>query len=154
MTNELHALATNNTWDLVPLPIGKKAIGSKWVFKVKIKADGTLERNKARLAAKGYTQEFGIDYQESFSPVVKMTTIQCLIATAAHKHWPLFQLDINNAFLHGDLHQEVYMIPPEDLSHPPNTVCKLKKNHYMDSNKLLVNGLRSFIMNSFIKDLL
>lgn len=130
MQCELDALHQNNTWDLVPLPPHKKAIGSKWVFKVKLKADGSLERYKARLVAKGYTQEYGTDYQETFSPVVKMTTIRCIISVAAHRRWPLFQLDINNAFLHGDLHEEVYMLPPEGLSHPPNTVCKLKKSLY------------------------
>ena len=130
MTSELQALEANNTWTLILLPPSKRAISSKWVFKVKLKADVTLERYKAHLVAKGYTQEFGIDYQETFSPVVKMTTIRCVITTAAHKYWPLFQLDINNAFLRGDLHEEVYMVPLEGLIHPPNTVFRLKKSLY------------------------
>ena len=130
MQQELAALHQNNTWDLVPPPPGKKTIGSRWVYKIKLKSDGSLERYKAPLVAKGYNQQYGIDYQETFSPVVIMTTVRCLIALAASRHWPLFQLDVNNAFLHGDLHEEVYMRVPEGLNTPPNLVCKLKKSLY------------------------
>lgn len=97
MQSELNALTQNHTWDLVPLPPGKRLVGCKWVFKLKLKADGSLERHKARLVAKGFTQEHGIDFHETFSPVVKMTTIRCIIALAASKHWHLHQLDVNNA---------------------------------------------------------
>ena len=106
MHKELEAL-NNNTWEIVPLPLEKKAIGSKWVYKIKLRADGSLERYKARLVAKGYNQQYGIDFQETFSPVVRMTSIRSLIALAAHRKWPLFQLDINNTFLHGDPFEEV-----------------------------------------------
>lgn len=130
MDQELKALSDNKTWEVVDLPLGKKAIGCKWVYKVKLNSDGTLQRYKARLVAKGYTQEFGIDFQETFSPVVKMSTIRCVIALAASKQWNLHQLDVNYAFLHGDLKEEVYMMMPARINNPEHKVCKLKKSLY------------------------
>ena len=122
MHKEIEALEDNKTWSLVPLPKGKKPIGSKWVYKVKLKADGSVERLKARLVAKRFTQKYGVDYFETFSPVIKMTTVRCLIALAASKNWALHQLDINNAFLHGELREEVYMKAPEGIFNPNNLV--------------------------------
>ncbi|GAU37804.1 hypothetical protein TSUD_276210, partial [Trifolium subterraneum] len=128
---ELTALEKNNTWKLVSLPPHKHSIGCKWVFKLKLHASGTIERYKARLVAKGYTQTEGIDYLDTFSPVVKMTTIRMLLAIAASENWPLYQLDVNTAFLHGDLNEEVYMQPPPGLAlSNPNLVCKLQRSLY------------------------
>lgn len=130
MQKELQALESNHTWNLVPLPPGKKAIGCKWVYKVKLKSDDSLERCKARLVAKCYNQKFGIDYEETFSPVVKMVTVRCLVALAASRKWDLFQLDVNNVFLHGDLKEEVYMRPAPGLFVGSNLVCPLVKSLY------------------------
>ncbi|KAG7574150.1 Integrase catalytic core [Arabidopsis suecica] len=136
MNEELKALEGTATWEICSLPSGKHSIGCRWVYKVKLNADGSLERYKARLVAKGYTQQEGVDFVDTFSPVAKMTTVKTLLAVAAAKKWSLHQLDISNAFLNGDLEEEIYMtLPPgytakdgENL--PPNAVCKLKKSLY------------------------
>ena len=112
MQFELAALKANNTWFLTPLPPRKQAIGCRWVYKIKCKSDGSLERYKARLVAKGYTQLEGIDYHDTFPPTTKMATICCLLALAAAQNWSLHQLDVHNAFLHGDLSEEIYMSLP------------------------------------------
>lgn len=131
MTQEFTILHNNDTWSLMPLPAGKKAIGCMWVYKIKHKADESVERYKARLVVKGYTQHHGIDYTKKFSPVVKMTIVRILIAIAAKKQWDMYQLDINNAFVHGDLHEEVYMDVPSGLDVPhAGLLCKLNKFLY------------------------
>lgn len=91
MEKEITALNNDHTWDFVVLPKGKKAIGCKWVYKIKKNVDGSIERYKAILVAKGSTQKYGIDYHETFSPFVKMSTIRCLISLVASRHWKLFQ---------------------------------------------------------------
>ncbi|MCO5597772.1 hypothetical protein L7F22_051854 [Adiantum nelumboides] len=132
MDEEMAALDVNETCELVPLPEGKKSIGCKWVYKVKHNADGNISRYKARLVTKGYAQMYGIDYEETFGPVAKMLTVRTVIAVAASKGWLLHQMDVKNAFLHGDLQEEVYMEQPqgyEDVKHP-GYVFKLKKALY------------------------
>ncbi|MCO5548280.1 hypothetical protein L7F22_001737 [Adiantum nelumboides] len=101
MDEEIVALDVNKTWELMPLPKGKKAIGCKWVYKVKHKADGTIERYKARVIAKEYAQTYGIDYEETFAPVAKMATICTVIVVAIAKGWFMHQIDVKNAFLQG-----------------------------------------------------
>lgn len=132
MIKEIQALESNNTWTLTTPPPGKHPIGCKWVYRIKLNSDGTIERNKVRLVAKGFSQIEGIDYKETFAPMAKMVTVRALLAASVHHNWYIEQLDVNNAFLHGDLHEEVYMIVPQgyNASLPPNTVCKLNKSLY------------------------
>ena len=128
---KLEALQQNHTWSMVPLPPGHKPIGCNWVYKIKYKSDGTIERYKARLVAKGYTQIEGVDYQETFSPTAKLTTLRCLLTVASSRNWYIHQLDVQNAFLHGDLNEVVYMTPPPGLRRQgENIVCRLNKSLY------------------------
>lgn len=129
---EINALEKNDTWVITDLPAGKRPVGCKWIFTVKYKADGSVERLKARLVAKGFTQSYGIDYLETFAPVAKLNTIRILLSLAVNLDWYLYQLDIKNAFLNGDLEEEVFMEVPQglDLNLTGNKVCKLKKSLY------------------------
>ena len=108
----MQALDDNGIWDLVPLPIGKKAIDCRWVFAVKFNLDGSIVGLKARLVVKGYAQTYGFDYSDTFSPIAKLTFVRLFISLIASYDWDLHQLDIKNAFLHGDLQNEVYMEQP------------------------------------------
>lgn len=108
MSHEYEALITSNTWTLVSLPPGRSSIGCKWIFKVKRNSDGSVNRYKVRLVAKGFNQQEGFDYNKTFSPVVKPATILIILTLAISKGWTLRQIDINNAFLNGDLEEEVY----------------------------------------------
>jgi hypothetical protein len=132
MDNEFDALIKNKTWHLVPPQKGNNIIDCKWVYKIKRKADGSLDRYKARLVAKGFKQRYGIDYEDTFSPVVKPATIRIVLSLAISRGWSLRQLDVQNAFLHGYLEEEVYMKQPpgyEDKT-KPHYVCKLDKALY------------------------
>lgn len=110
METNLRALEHNDAWDLTTLVPWKKPVGSKWVYKLKIKADGSVERFKARLVAKGYNHVEGLDYKESFSSVAKNVTVRLLLALTTARGWSLHQVYINNAFLHGFIDEEVYML--------------------------------------------
>ncbi|KAJ0804262.1 putative RNA-directed DNA polymerase [Helianthus annuus] len=132
MTTEYNALIRNGTWELVKRQPNMNVIRSMWLFKHKYKSDGTLERYKARLVCDGRTQQVGIDCGETFSPVVKPATIRTVLSIALSKHWSVHQLDVTNAFLHGNLHETVYMYQPVGFRNKyfPDHVCSLKKSLY------------------------
>ena len=113
MISEYSALMKNKTWVLVDCPRGVKPIGCKWVYRIKYKADGSIDKYKARLVAKGYAQQEGIDYDETFAPTAKWNTIRVIMALAAQLGWKLYQMDVKSAFLNGDLTEEVYMTQPQ-----------------------------------------
>jgi len=126
MQTEFLALMRNKTWTLVPPPSNSNIVGCKWVYRIKRKVDGSIERHKARLVAKGFHQEEGVDYFDTFSPVVKPTTVRLILSLAVTNKWSVRQLDINNAFLNGDLSEQVFMEQPKGFvdPHRPHFVCK------------------------------
>ena len=131
MEIELAALEQNNTWQLTTLPPGKKALASKWVYNTKFRPDGSIERHKARLVIRGFEQVKDKDYKHTFRPVAKRTTVRLFIALAVAKDWDLHQLDINNAFLHGFMEEEVYLQPPQGYFKAlPGQVCQLQRSLY------------------------
>ena len=132
MQLEFDALMSNNTWQLVPWHYSYNIVGAKWVFKLKYNADGSIQPYKARLVAKGFHQNPGIDFNETFSPVVKPQTIRVVLSLAISQGWSIKKLDVNNAFLNGELNEIVYMTQPEGFvnSQHPTHVCKLVKALY------------------------
>jgi hypothetical protein len=132
MDLEYGALMKNKSWHLVPPMKGRNVVGCKWIYKIKRKQDGSLDRYKARLVAKGFKQRYGIDYDDTFSPVVKITTIRIVLSITVSRGWNLRQLDVQNVFLHGYLEEEVYMQQPPGYEDParPNYVFKLDKTLY------------------------
>ncbi|KAH9782071.1 retrovirus-related pol polyprotein from transposon RE2 [Citrus sinensis] len=132
MKEEFTALEKNQTWTLVPADTATKIIGNKWVFRVKYNLDGSVSKFKARLVAKGFHQTYGIDFFETFSPVVKPCTVRIILSLAVMHHWSVRQLDINNAFLNGELTEDGYMHQPAGFinSQYPSHVCKLNKALY------------------------
>jgi hypothetical protein len=129
---EMKALADNQTWELVERPTDRKLVSCKWVFKVKHNADGSVERYKARLVARGFTQTEGVDYTETYAPVVKMTSIRVLLSIVAIHDLELHQMDVKTAFLNGVLEEDIYMQQPEGFieTGKEQLVCKLKRTLY------------------------
>jgi len=132
MQEEFDALRRNGTWELIPRPLRAHVITGKWIFKNKFHADGTLERRKARWVVRGFSQRPGLDFDQTFSHVVKTATICTVLHLAAARDWPVHQLDVKNAFLHGDLMEQVYCQQPSGFVDPtmPNAVCLLRKSLY------------------------
>jgi hypothetical protein len=132
MADEHQALLDNNTWSLVPRPPGANIVTGKWIFRHKFHSDGTLARYKARWVVRGYSQRPGIDYDETFSPVVKPATIRLVLTNAVSSSWPIRQLDVKNAFLNGNLDEVVYCQQPPGFVDEarPDHVCRLHKSLY------------------------
>ncbi|CAI7909184.1 unnamed protein product [Closterium sp. NIES-54] len=130
MESELKSIEENGTWELVDLPKGRKAITSKWLFKIKFDANGKIERYKSRLVAKGCQQKEKVDYKELFAPVVKPTTLRTLLAGAAIKGWVVKQMDVTTAFLNGVLEEEIFMTQPEGFDDGSGRVLRLKNALY------------------------
>jgi len=130
--DELQALHFNHTWSLVPFHPSMNVIGYRWVYKMKRHMDGSVERYKAHLVARGFTQQEGIDYSETFSPVVKHATVRLVFSIVVSRNWKVHQLDIHNAFLNGVLTKEVYMKQPPVFvdSALSSHVCLLHKSLY------------------------
>ncbi|KAL0440782.1 UNVERIFIED_CONTAM: Retrovirus-related Pol polyprotein from transposon RE1 [Sesamum radiatum] len=145
MQQEIDALERNKTWEISYLPQGKNVIGCRWIYKIKLRPDGTIERCKARLVAKGFSQVEGIDYNDCFAPVAKTVTVRLFLIVAAGRGWPLHHLDVNSAFLHGSLDEVIYMDAPEGYKIPPGQVCRLKKSLY---------GLQLIALLVYVDDIL
>jgi hypothetical protein len=150
MVEEYQALISNGTWTLCPPPPNQHIISNKWVYRIKQKPDGFIERFKARLVAKGYEQQCGIDYTETFSPVIKASTIRVLLSLAVHFDWTIRQLDVSNAFLHGSLTETVFMHQPKGFvdTDNPHFVYKLHKVLYglKQAPRAWFNRLSSFLL--------
>jgi hypothetical protein len=129
MDEEMKSQKENNTWDLVELPNGKKTVGCKWVFKIKRNASGEIVKYKARLVAQGFTQKFGVDYDEVFAPVTRLTTLRVLLGIASKKKLILKHFDVKTAYLCGNLDEEIFMRQPRGYQQG-SLVCKLKKSLY------------------------
>eukprot|EP00253_Pinus_taeda_P009585 PITA_09585 len=131
MNEEYHSLLANDTWDLVPLPKGRKLVRCKWVYRTKYGPDEKVDKHKARLVAKGFSQVEGIDYTETFSPVAKMNFVRLVLSLTASFKWEVHQMDVKSAFLHGDLHEEIYMEQHIGFIQTNSSlVCRLKKSLY------------------------
>lgn len=132
MHAELDALSANDTWELVPRPSGKNIVGSKWDFRTKHLAEGSIDRYKARLVAQGFSHIFGFNFSHTFSHVVKAATVRVVLTLDVRNQWPLHQLDVNNAFLHDILNEPVFMAQTPGFIDPrfPHHACCLKKALY------------------------
>lgn len=158
MQEEYDALMLNKTWALADLPKGRKPIKCKWVYKIKRNADGSAERYKARLVAKGYSQREGIDYKETFAPVVRLESVRILLAMVAHYDLEMIHFDVKTAFLHGNLKEEIYMEQPVGFCKDAQKVCRLQRSLYglkqapLEWNICFTDFLKKFSLVPLVKD--
>nr|CAN77977.1 hypothetical protein VITISV_010463 [Vitis vinifera] len=132
VNDEINSIMQNHTWELVNLPPGNKPIGCKWIFKRKLQTNGTIDKYKAHLVAKGYRQKEGLDFFDTYSPVTRITSIRMLIATTAIHNFEIHQMDVKITFLNGDLDEEIYMEQPKGfvVKEQEKKVCRLIKSLY------------------------
>jgi hypothetical protein len=132
MTEEYQSILKNDVWDVVPRPEGKSVVTSKWIYKIKHVVDGSIEKYKARFVARGFSQIEGVDYDETFAPVARYTSIRSIIALVASMGWKLHQMDVKTSFLNGEIEEEVYIEQPEGfvMHNKKSHVCRLKKALY------------------------
>ena len=156
MSEEFDSQLRNHTWSLVPRKKSYNVVGCRWVYRIKRKADGTIDRRKSRLVGKGYHQRPGVDYQDTYSPVIKQPTVLLVLSLAVMNNWPLRQLDVNNAFLQGNLNEDVYMEQPQGFvdKDKPDYVCKLNKAIYglKQAPRVWYLELRQFLLQSGFKN--
>ena len=155
----MQSLKENNTWTLTTLPAGRKAIACKWVYDYKYDSSGKIIRHKARLVAKGFSQRYGLDYHETFSPVMRYKSMRLLLSLVANRDMELKQMDVCTAFLYAPIEEEVYMQQPEGYEEGgPQLVCKLNKTIYgtkqanREWNKMINNHLISMGFRRCISD--
>eukprot|EP00253_Pinus_taeda_P013960 PITA_13960 len=152
MDEEMNAIERNKTWDLVELPKGKEVIRVKWVYKTKSNAEGKIERHKARLVVKGYKQQYGKDYEETFAPVARTETVRAVLSIAAQNKWKVYQMDVKSAFLNGVLKEEVYFEQPlgYEKKDEEHKVCKLKKALYglKQAPRAWYNRIDSYLLDN------
>ncbi|KAK4388463.1 Retrovirus-related Pol polyprotein from transposon RE2 [Sesamum angolense] len=144
--DEMSALISRETWELVEVPPDTDVVAYRWVFTLKFRADGTLERYKARLVAKGFTQTYGVDYFETFSPVARLNSIRVLFSLAVNLKWTMYQMDIKNAFLYGDLNETVYM------EQPSGYVAQGEKQHHSVFVQTTTSGM--VVLAVYVDDIL
>jgi len=154
MEEEMELMKTNQVWDLVDLPLGQRFIGNKLILKIKHKVDGLIERYKARLVAKSYTQEEGIDYEDTFSPLVRITSVRLILAIVAHMDFELYQMDVRTAFLNEELNEKIYMDQPLGFKtkRQERKVCKHKRSIYglkQDSRQWNVKFHQTILKDDF-----
>ena len=146
MEEELRMIEKNGTWVLVNKPAGKKILGVKWVFKLKMNADGSVNRHKARLVVKGYSQEIGIDVFDTFAPVARLDTIRLLIAITAQRGWFVYQMNVKLAFLNGYLNEKIHIARPEGFEKASEGLIRVKA-----SSQSLVQQARQSLVEYWIR---
>ena len=151
MIEEYQSIMKNDVWDVVPRPVGKSVVTSKWIYKIKHAADGSIEKHKARFVARGFSQKEGIDYEETFAPIARYTSIRSVLALATVMKWRIHQMDVKTAFLNGVVEEEVYVEHPLSFeTHDREShVCRLKKAMQIEESHVqFETGTQDMVLNN------